>query len=86
MTSWWFALGDDAEAQLRGYAVHYLGVFGPKVAEGLASACTSFGPSAVRAAVDAAMEAGYDEIQLVPTSIDLTQLDDLTELLGDLLP
>ena len=86
MTSWWFALGDDAEAQLRGYAAHYLGIFGPRVAEGLASACTSHGPSAVRAAVEAAMESGYDEIQLVPTSTDLRQLDDLTELLADLLP
>lgn len=32
MTSWWFALGDDAEARLRTYAEGYLGVFGPELA------------------------------------------------------
>jgi len=33
----------------------------------------------------AAVDAGYDEIQLVPTATDLAQLDELTELLSDLL-
>jgi alkanesulfonate monooxygenase SsuD/methylene tetrahydromethanopterin reductase-like flavin-dependent oxidoreductase (luciferase family) len=85
MTSWWFALGDDPAAQLRDYARHYLGVFGADLADRLARSCTAAGPDAVRAAVEAAATAGYDEIQLAPTSTDLAQLDQLTALLSDLL-
>jgi alkanesulfonate monooxygenase SsuD/methylene tetrahydromethanopterin reductase-like flavin-dependent oxidoreductase (luciferase family) len=85
MTSWWIALGPDPLPQLQAYARHYLGVFGPALAEALAASCTSAGPDAVRAAVEAAAAAGYDEIQLVPTVTDLTQLDELTALLSDLL-
>ncbi len=85
MTSWWFALGDDPVPQLHDYARHYLGVFGTDLAEALAKSCTTAGPDAVRASVEAAADAGYDEIQLVPTVTDLGQLDALTELLSDLL-
>ena len=85
MTSWWFALGADPVAQLHRYARHYLGVFGADLAGRLATSCTAAGPAAVRAAVEAAAAAGYDEIQLVPTTIDLGDLDALTELLADLL-
>jgi alkanesulfonate monooxygenase SsuD/methylene tetrahydromethanopterin reductase-like flavin-dependent oxidoreductase (luciferase family) len=85
MTSWWFALGSDPLAQLHDYARHYLGVFGVDLADGLARSCTAAGPAAVRASVEAAAAAGYDEIQLVPTVTDLAQLDELTDLLRDLL-
>ncbi len=85
MTSWWFALGDGAADRLRRYAAHYLGIFGAEVAEAMASMCTSAGPDAVRAGVEAAAAAGFDEIQLVPTTADLRELDALTDLLADLL-
>jgi alkanesulfonate monooxygenase SsuD/methylene tetrahydromethanopterin reductase-like flavin-dependent oxidoreductase (luciferase family) len=84
MTSWWFALGAEPERQLREYAQHYLGVFGAGLARTLASSCTAAGPTAVRAAVEAAAQAGYDEIQLVPTTTDLTDLDALSALIADL--
>jgi len=82
MTSWWFALGDDAATRLRGYATDYLGVFGPELAGALAESCTAAGDDAVRRAVDAARAAGYDEIQLVPTTRDLGELDRLAAALG----
>jgi alkanesulfonate monooxygenase SsuD/methylene tetrahydromethanopterin reductase-like flavin-dependent oxidoreductase (luciferase family) len=85
MTSWWFALGADPLPQLHDYARHYLGVFGAGLADALARSCTAAGPDAVRAAVEAAAAAGYDEIQLVPTSTDLAQLDALSALIADLL-
>jgi alkanesulfonate monooxygenase SsuD/methylene tetrahydromethanopterin reductase-like flavin-dependent oxidoreductase (luciferase family) len=85
MTSWWFSLAPDADARLREYARHYLGVFGADVADAMAALCTAAGPAAVRAGVEAAREAGFDEIQLVPTSTDLAELDALTDLLADLL-
>lgn len=86
MTSWWFTLGDDGDGErLADYARHYLGNFGADVADAMASMCTSSGPAAVRAGVEAAIEAGFDEVQLVPTTTDLAELDALTDLLADLL-
>jgi alkanesulfonate monooxygenase SsuD/methylene tetrahydromethanopterin reductase-like flavin-dependent oxidoreductase (luciferase family) len=85
MTSWWFALGRDPMRQLQDYARHYLGVFGARLADALARTCTAAGPDAVRAAVLAAAAAGYDEIQLVPTTTDLAELDALSALIADLL-
>lgn len=85
MSSWWVALGPEPDRQLRGYAAHYLGIFGADLAASLAEACTTAGADAVRRSVEAAAAAGYDEVQLVPTSTDLRQLDQLTELLADLL-
>ena len=82
MTSWWFALGDDAEARLRTYAEGYLGVFGPELAGPLAALCSCAGRDAVLRAVEDAAAAGYDEIQLVPTTIDLAELDRLSDALG----
>jgi alkanesulfonate monooxygenase SsuD/methylene tetrahydromethanopterin reductase-like flavin-dependent oxidoreductase (luciferase family) len=80
MTSWWFALGADPVTQLHDYARHYLGVFGPGLADALARSCTAAGPGAVTRSIEAAAEAGYDEIQLVPTTTDLRELDALTEI------
>lgn len=75
MTSFWIALGDDASAQLHRYARRYLSVFGDDLADALAASCTVAGPDALRRAVDAARDAGFDEIQLVPTTTDLAELD-----------
>jgi alkanesulfonate monooxygenase SsuD/methylene tetrahydromethanopterin reductase-like flavin-dependent oxidoreductase (luciferase family) len=82
MTSFWVALGHDAEAQLHRYAYDYLSVFGGEFASSLAQSCTAHGADAVRRAVDAATEAGFDEIQLVPTTTDLTELDRAAEALS----
>ncbi len=83
MTSFWFALGDDPEAQLRSYARHYLGVFGEELAGAMADACTVAGADALRRAVAACREAGVDEIQLVPTTSDPAELDRLAAAIAD---
>ena len=82
MTSWWFALGDGSAERLRSYAHGYLRVFGDELADAMADICTCAGPDALLRAVDAAEEAGMDEIQLVPTSADLGELDRLAEVLA----
>lgn len=84
MTSWWFALGDDAESRLRSYAYRYLQVFGDVLAAPLARSCSVAGPDALRRAVDGAREAGFDEVQLVPTTLDLAELDRAGEVLATL--
>jgi alkanesulfonate monooxygenase SsuD/methylene tetrahydromethanopterin reductase-like flavin-dependent oxidoreductase (luciferase family) len=81
MTSWWFALGDDAGPRLHQYAANYLGVFGSELADAMALACTVAGPDALRRALDAAEAAGFAEVQLVPTTADLAELDRVSELL-----
>jgi alkanesulfonate monooxygenase SsuD/methylene tetrahydromethanopterin reductase-like flavin-dependent oxidoreductase (luciferase family) len=82
MTSWWFALGDDATERLHEYARSYLGVFGDELADALAAACTCAGEDALRAAITAARECGFDEIQLVPTTSDIDELDRLAAVIA----
>jgi hypothetical protein len=81
-SSIWYALGDDAEERLRGYAHRYMRIFGDDVAAWAAGAVTCFTPEALRAAVDAAAEAGADEFFLVPTTADPVELDRTVDALG----
>lgn len=81
MTSCWFALGDGAAERLRSYAEHYLGVFGPELAGALAASCSVAGTDALRRTIDALREVGFDEVQLVPTTTDVAELDRLADAL-----
>ena len=81
-TSFWFALGSDARAQLDAYLHRYLNFMGPGVAEKLAPTVTV---TSERALVDAArrIEAlGADELLLVPTTSDPEEVDREADLLG----
>jgi alkanesulfonate monooxygenase SsuD/methylene tetrahydromethanopterin reductase-like flavin-dependent oxidoreductase (luciferase family) len=82
-SSIWYALGDDAEQQLRSYAFGYLKIFGDAIAEGAASMATCAGPEALRRAVDNARAAGADEYFLVPTTADPAELVRTADALGD---
>ncbi len=75
VTSFWYALGDDAESRLHAYARRYLGIFGDEIAEAMAASCTASSPSALRDAVGRLDEAGCDELLLVPTTTDPAELD-----------
>lgn len=81
-TSSWFALGPDAPERLRAYAGDYLATFGPEAAEAMAGLCRLSDPAALRDAVAGIAEAGADELVLVPTSADPTELDRLVVALG----
>ena len=67
---------------MRSYAARYLSVFGAEFADALAASCTAAGPDAIRRAVDDARAAGFDEIQLVPTTTDIAELDRMAEVLA----
>jgi alkanesulfonate monooxygenase SsuD/methylene tetrahydromethanopterin reductase-like flavin-dependent oxidoreductase (luciferase family) len=82
VTSFWYALGDDAPERLAHYAQRYLGIFGPEVAAMLAASCSAAGDEAVVAALDKVRAAGCDECILVPTSSDLDELDRLVALVS----
>jgi alkanesulfonate monooxygenase SsuD/methylene tetrahydromethanopterin reductase-like flavin-dependent oxidoreductase (luciferase family) len=81
-TSLWYALGDDAEARLRGYAFDYLRVFGDQIGEAVAESVRAYTPKALRDAVDTVRAAGFDELFLVPTTADPDELTRTRDALG----
>lgn len=80
--SLWYALGDDAAERLSGYCYDYMRVFGDDLARDLAAATTCHTPQALRDAVTTLDELGCDELFLVPTTTDVTELDRTREVLG----
>jgi alkanesulfonate monooxygenase SsuD/methylene tetrahydromethanopterin reductase-like flavin-dependent oxidoreductase (luciferase family) len=82
VTSFWYALGPDAEERLRAYAVRYLAVFGERPAHALAARCGAAGLAAVRERLAALRDAGADEVLLVPTSKGLDELERTLDLVG----
>jgi alkanesulfonate monooxygenase SsuD/methylene tetrahydromethanopterin reductase-like flavin-dependent oxidoreductase (luciferase family) len=81
-TSIWYALGEGAEDRLRRYAYDYLKIFGEEAGQYGAQSVACFTPDALRRAVDGVRAAGADEIFLVPTTADPTELDRTIEALG----
>ena len=80
--SLWYGLGDGAAERVRDYAYSYLSIFGPEIAKMMADAATVNSPAALRDAIDGAAAAGCDEMFLVPTTTDVTELDRTREALG----
>jgi len=81
-TSTWFALGDDAQERLHGYARNYLATFGDAAADAMASMCRLSDPGVLREVVAALETTGCDEFVLVPTTDDPRELDRLVDALG----
>ena len=73
--SLWYALGDGAEARLQGYAYDYLRIFGDELAHAMAASANCHTAAALRDAVAALADLGCDELFLVPTTTDVTELD-----------
>ncbi|HZA77838.1 MAG TPA: LLM class flavin-dependent oxidoreductase [Acidimicrobiales bacterium] len=80
--SLWYALGDGAADRLRRYTYEYMRIFGDVIAAAMADACTASSPASLREAVTAAADAGCDELFLVPTTADATELDRTRDALG----
>jgi alkanesulfonate monooxygenase SsuD/methylene tetrahydromethanopterin reductase-like flavin-dependent oxidoreductase (luciferase family) len=80
--SLWYALGDGATARLRSYASDYMRIFGEPVAEQAAAMVRCDSAEALRESVRMAEAAGCDELFLVPTTADVTELDRTREALG----
>lgn len=81
-TALWYALGPDAESRLTGYVHDYMRIFGNEVADMMAGAARTHTPEALREGVAAAAAAGCDEMFLVPTTTDPTELDRTRDALG----
>lgn len=76
-TSSWFALGEGAEERLSQYACDYLANFGDRAASAMAALCRLSDAGALRETLAALSETGCDEVVLVPTTTDITELDRL---------
>jgi alkanesulfonate monooxygenase SsuD/methylene tetrahydromethanopterin reductase-like flavin-dependent oxidoreductase (luciferase family) len=81
-SSLWFALGPDAKERLAGYIYRYLRIFDEGFARQLAASAPVHSPSALRQAIDAARDAGCDELFLVPTTTDPAEPKRAREALG----
>lgn len=81
-TSVWYALGDGAADRLRAYAYDYMKIFGADVAAAVSAAVDVHTPEALRAAVAACEAAGFDELILVPTTVDPDELTRTRDALG----
>ncbi len=80
--SFWFALGPDGEAQLHDYARSYLAIYGDRAARAMASATRVHSAGALRDAIAALESIGCDELILVPTTANATELDRLLDVIG----
>ena len=81
-SSIWYALGPDAENRLRSYAYEYMKILGEGVGKYSADAVACFTPAALKQAVDNARDAGADELFLVPTTADPSELARTRDALG----
>jgi alkanesulfonate monooxygenase SsuD/methylene tetrahydromethanopterin reductase-like flavin-dependent oxidoreductase (luciferase family) len=80
--SLWYALGDGAEARLQAYAYDYLRIFGDDFARAMASGANCHTPGELAEAVAALDQLECDELFLVPTTTDVTELDRTRAALG----
>ena len=81
-TSSWFALGDGAEDRLFGHAFDYLSNFGDTAAQAMAGLCRLSDVGVLRDTLAALRETGCDEVVLVPTTTDISEIDRLLAALG----
>ncbi len=82
VTGFWYALGPDAEDRLRSYVFDYLKLFGEAPARAMAERCRISSVERFRECVDAIAALGADELILVPTTADPSEMDRTVEALA----
>lgn len=80
--SLWYALGDGAEGRLRSYAYDYLRIIDDGFARAIAESIDCFTADALSDAVAILEALGCDELFLVPTTVDVSELDRTRDALG----
>ena len=81
MSGFWYCLAEGAEAQLRAYVYDYLEVLSKEEAGKIADGMVMHDPGAIREGISAIEELGCDEIQLVPATADMAELEKLATIL-----
>ena len=80
--SLWYALGDGAQERLHDYGYSYMKIFGEEVGTMMASMLTTSTPESLTTAVATLESLGCDELFLVPTTADVTELARTRDALG----
>jgi alkanesulfonate monooxygenase SsuD/methylene tetrahydromethanopterin reductase-like flavin-dependent oxidoreductase (luciferase family) len=82
-TSFWFAVGEEPRAQVRGHLKHYMNWIPREFVEAFAATAGFAGTvSELKDVVRRIEDLGADEVQLVPTSSDLSQVERIADALG----
>ena len=84
VTSFWYALGANARAQLDEYLRRYLNFMGAGVAENLLPLVTITSATALRDALRSLRDLGADEVIPVPTTLDPDEVDRVAEIVAGL--
>ena len=84
VTSFWYALGSNARAQLDEYLRRYLGFMGERVAESLLPLVTLTSAPALRDTLRSLRDLGADEVIPVPTTHDPDEVDRVAEIVAGL--
>ncbi len=81
-TSFWFGLDDDAPARVRDYAFRYLRIFGDDAARAMAGLTSATSAPALQDRLNAIEDTGCDEVILVATTADISDLHRAAELVA----
>lgn len=82
MGGFWYSLADGSEQALKNYTFDYLKIFGEKEARSIADTMTMHSPEAVAEGIKAVAALGAEEIQLVPATADISEVERLAKLLS----
>ena len=81
-TSFWFAVGDEPREQVRRHLRHYMNWLPTSLVDALASTAGFAGsPTALRDQLKRFEDIGCDEVHLIPTSSDRSQVERIAEIL-----
>ena len=78
----WFALGPDPEEQFTRHLGEFFQSYGADVSAKYSRASPNFGATGLLNAVSGAREAGVDDLILIPTTSDPSEIDRAREVLG----
>jgi alkanesulfonate monooxygenase SsuD/methylene tetrahydromethanopterin reductase-like flavin-dependent oxidoreductase (luciferase family) len=84
ISSFWYALGPDAECQMETFVRRYLAIFGTDTVETMVRHCSATSAARMRELLRQFKDIGTDELVLVPTSEDPDEIDRATQLIAEL--
>ena len=78
----WFALGSDPEEQFTRHLGDFFETYGADVLSHYSRGSLNYGAENLLKAVNGAREAGVDDLILIPTTSDPSEIDRAREVLG----
>lgn len=82
MGGFWYSLADGADQALQNYVFDYLKIFGEDEARSVAKTMKMHTPEAIAEGIKAIEALGAEEIQLVPATADIKEVERLAKLMS----